>query len=95
MQRDASDHQSLSFSDREQAILRLLCEGKSNKEIAGDLGIGENNVKRRLSNLSRFLGLSGRTQLMAWCYSHTSVLRVGRANLAQRESGADQQDQVA
>ena len=50
------------LTDRETEILRLLAEGKSNKEIAAILYIGETTVKTHVSNILMKLGVPSRTQ---------------------------------
>ena len=51
-----------SLTDRETDVLRLLAEGLSNKEIAGDLSIGEKTVKTHVSSILAKLGVQSRTQ---------------------------------
>lgn len=46
---------------RETTVLRGLCEGKSNKEIARDLALQEVTVKLHVKTLSRKLGARNRT----------------------------------
>lgn len=46
---------------RETTVLRGLCEGKSNKEIARDLALQEVTVKLHVKTLSRKLGAKNRT----------------------------------
>ena len=50
------------LSPREIQVLQKLCEGKSNKEIARDLGIQEPTVKLHMKTLYRKIGASNRTQ---------------------------------
>jgi NarL family two-component system response regulator LiaR len=50
------------LTDREVEVLRLLAEGKSNKEIAHTLTIGEKTVKTHVSNILAKLGVVSRTQ---------------------------------
>lgn len=50
------------LTERESEVLRLLAEGKANKEIAGSLHIGETTVKTHVSNILMKLGMSSRTQ---------------------------------
>ena len=47
---------------RERDVLGGLCEGKSNKEIARDLGIQEPTVKLHMKTLYRKIGAHNRTQ---------------------------------
>ena len=47
---------------REMQVLRGLCEGKANKEIARDLDIGEPTVKLHVKTLYRKIGAANRTQ---------------------------------
>ena len=50
------------LTQRETAVLRLLAEGKANKEIASALAIGEKTVKTHVSNILAKLGVQSRTQ---------------------------------
>lgn len=52
-----------NFSDRERRLLFGLCEGKSNKEIARDLGLREPTIKLGVHQLCRKLDAKNRTQL--------------------------------
>jgi DNA-binding NarL/FixJ family response regulator len=54
-----------SPSLREVQVLELLCEGKSNKEIAAALAISEETVKTHLKRLYEKLGVSDRAQAVA------------------------------
>ena len=51
-----------TLSERETGVLRLLADGMSNKQIAAELGIGENTVKTHVSNILSKLGVQSRTQ---------------------------------
>jgi len=50
------------LSDREVDVIRLLAQGKANKEIASELHIGETTVKTHVSNILMKLGVQSRTQ---------------------------------
>src|SRR5688572_25536601 len=52
----------VQLTPRELATLRLLAEGKANKEIAADLGITERTVKTHLGHLFEKLGVTSRTE---------------------------------
>jgi two-component system, NarL family, response regulator LiaR len=51
-----------ALTDRETDVLRLLAVGKANKEIARELGVGEQTVKSHVSNILAKLGVQSRTQ---------------------------------
>jgi two-component system nitrate/nitrite response regulator NarP len=51
------------LSKRERAIVGLLLQGLRNKEIAGELRIGEGTVKVHLHNVFEKLGVSSRMEL--------------------------------
>lgn len=51
-----------ALTERETEVLRLLAQGKANKEIAAALSIGENTVKTHVSNVLEKLGVQSRTQ---------------------------------
>lgn len=54
-----------SLSARELDVLRLVAEGRANKEIAASLGIGEGTVKSHLANLLSKLDAHSRTEAVA------------------------------
>ncbi len=51
------------LSARQQEILRLLSLGRSNKQIAEQLGLATGTVKQHMYALFRKLGVSNRTEL--------------------------------
>ena len=50
------------LTDRETDVIKLLAQGKANKEIAMELVIGEKTVKTHVSNILLKLGVQSRTQ---------------------------------
>lgn len=53
------------LTDREMEVLRLLAQGKSNKEIAATLVISERTVKFHVSSIMGKLGASNRTEAVS------------------------------
>ncbi len=51
-----------ALTDRETDVLRLLAQGRSNKEIARELIIGEKTVKTHVSSILAKLNVPSRTQ---------------------------------
>ena len=58
----AEDVTRVHLTPRELASLRLMADGKSNKEIANDLGISDRTVKTHLGHLFEKLGVTSRTE---------------------------------
>jgi DNA-binding CsgD family transcriptional regulator len=52
------------FSDREKAVIDLLLQGKSNKQIALSLGITSRTVEFHVSNIYKKLGVSSRAEAL-------------------------------
>lgn len=52
----------VQLTPREMATLRLLADGKANKEIANALDISERTVKSHLAHLSEKLAVTSRTE---------------------------------
>lgn len=74
------DHTMSELTEREEDILRLLAQGRSNLEIADALGVSEKTVRNRLSEIFSKLRLNNRTQAALY------ALREGIATL---EPGGD------
>lgn len=55
-------HPMPKLSERQALILRLIVEGKLNKQIAGEIGLAEQTVKIHITNIFRKLGVRTRTQ---------------------------------
>lgn len=58
------------LTERERTVVRLLAEGRSNKEIGYALGISENTVKHHLTAILQKLHLTDRTQLVVYAIRH-------------------------
>ena len=61
------------LTDREQEVIRLVVQGKSNREIADALVISEKTAKAHISNIHGKLGLDDRTQMAVYAIKHGLV----------------------
>ena len=55
---------SCELSDREMETLRLLCEGKTNSEIALKLNVAESSVRTYINRMLEKTGYANRNRLM-------------------------------
>lgn len=62
-----------SITPRELDILRLIGEGRSNKEIADELALSVGTVKNHISQIMDKLDLRDRTQLAIYAIRHNVV----------------------
>jgi LuxR family maltose regulon positive regulatory protein len=53
------------LSERERQVLQLIADGATNQEIATELVLALNTVKKHTSNIFGKLGVSNRTQAIA------------------------------
>ena len=63
-----NDEQSLT--EREYAVLALIAQGRSNKQISEELSISEKTVKTHVSNILTKLHLEDRTQAALYAVKH-------------------------
>jgi NarL family two-component system response regulator LiaR len=54
-------------------VIRLISEGKSNKEIADSLFLAESTVKTHVSSILRKLNLKSRSEAVAYFYKENSA----------------------
>lgn len=69
-----------SLTDREREVLRLIADGRSNREIARALVLSEKTVKTHVSNILMKLDLSDRTQAALWAVRHGVTDRDGEGS---------------
>lgn len=65
---------SCELSDREIETLRLLCEGKTNAEIAVKLNVAESSVRTYISRMLEKTGYTNRNRLMIAAVSKRMVV---------------------
>ncbi|MEU8523799.1 response regulator transcription factor [Streptomyces sp. NBC_01216] len=59
-----------TLTEREREVLRLIADGRSNREIARALVLSEKTVKTHVSNILMKLDLADRTQAALWAVRH-------------------------
>lgn len=62
-----------TLTDREMDVLKLISQGRSNKEIARTLTISEKTVKNHITNIFRKLQVEDRTQAVLFALKHHLV----------------------
>ena len=67
------DAANFDLTARETDILRLICDGADNKEIAAKLFLAEGTVRNSISRLLEKLGLKDRTQLAVFALKNNIV----------------------
>jgi len=60
----------LTLSEQELKVLALIAHGKTNKEIAANLHLGEGTVRNYVSSIFSKLGLSNRAEATAYAVRH-------------------------
>ncbi len=68
--REVVSPSSSGLTRRETEILKLVGEGRSNRQLARDLWVTEQTIKFHLSNVYRKLGVSNRTEASWWAQRH-------------------------
>ncbi len=70
----AFSNEKHDLTEKEREIVKLICNGFSNKEIMKKLEISEQSVKSRLSRIYRKTGVSDRLQLALFAMSTNQVM---------------------
>lgn len=71
---DTATHRSPDEpTPRELEVLERVAKGRTNREIAAELSISENTVRRHLQNLFRRLGVSSRAAATAYALEHDLI----------------------
>jgi DNA-binding NarL/FixJ family response regulator len=69
----AADERVNLLTEREKDIARLVGEGRSNREIAGELYLSQGTVRNHLSSILAKTGLRDRTQLAIFAIKNNLV----------------------
>lgn len=69
------DRAAAELSARERQVLALVAAGKTNRQIAAELGISEHTVARHVSNIFQKLGVTSRTAAAAFAFENDLVVR--------------------
>lgn len=64
---------SVSLTDREKDILRLICDGCDNREISARLFLAEGTVRNNISRMLEKLNLKDRTQLAVFAIKNNII----------------------
>lgn len=67
------DAKNFDLSDRDVDILRLICDGFDNKEIASQLFLAEGTVRNSVSKLLEKLNVKDRTQLAVFAIKNNLI----------------------
>jgi DNA-binding NarL/FixJ family response regulator len=66
----AGAHGARALTGRERQVLALLARGRSNRDIASELGVSEKTVKTHVSSVLAKLGVQDRTQAALYAVRH-------------------------
>ena len=64
----------VAIAAREREVAALVAQGKSNRNIAGDLVVSERTVETHVTNILLKLGFTSRSQIAAWA-AHVGLIR--------------------
>ena len=62
----SSSHAREEFTERELDVLKSLAHGRTNREIAEELVVGEETIKTHVGNILAKLHLAHRTQVVVY-----------------------------
>jgi DNA-binding NarL/FixJ family response regulator len=60
---------AVALSQREMEVVRLVANGATNADIAGELFISSGTAKNHVANVQRKLGVANRVGIAAWAWS--------------------------
>lgn len=68
--REQENSAFIQLTEQERRVLALVADGKTNREIAQDLHLGEGTVRNYVSNILSKLGVSNRAEAAAYATKH-------------------------
>jgi DNA-binding NarL/FixJ family response regulator len=68
--RVVNSHGSKLLTARQEQVVALVADGMSNRDIAAELGLTENTVKKYLFDIFDKVGVSSRVELVLYAVSH-------------------------
>lgn len=83
MARPASDHLT-SLSDRQRQVLTLVAQGKTNGQIADEIGLSRRTVEAHRARLMKAIGVRNSAELMAWFSALGHPMRVPASDPPRR-----------
>jgi DNA-binding CsgD family transcriptional regulator len=60
----------VGLSPAERRVVELVAAGRTNREVAAELFLGERTVEKHLSNVYAKLGVRSRTELVRTLHEH-------------------------
>ena len=72
------------LSPREEQVVNLVAEGIGNREVAQQLGVKENTVKKSLLRIYDKLGVSNRVELVLYTLAHRGAGKSAPSSPAKR-----------
>ncbi len=72
---ERADSVAQELTEREKEVLRLLAEGRSNQEIAGELSRLEHTVRSHMTRLYQKLGVKSAREAIAWAWQRGLMSR--------------------
>lgn len=70
-----------ALTRREADVLRLLARGRSNRQVAAELGLGVRTIEGHVSSLLAKLGVASRTEAVAYALGHHLVAFEGQGHV--------------
>ncbi len=67
---EAGSGGTVEITPREREVLRLVADGRTNREVASALSISETTVKFHMTNILHKLHLHSRAQVVAYAHKH-------------------------